>query len=183
MVIDEVHDIGYFASDRFQPDDKVVVYTFIPNSTFKSLDIQDELTLRNRALITSIKDTRQPATDYQSILEKIKSDIEKEQNRVIKDFTFIINDNSIYHTLSDFKSDAAKNSFLKTKEMENNIKNLEERLEAQRKDYAKANSAQKQSLMAPILANEQRLETLYQSHKILLVETRNSEIKYLRTNN
>jgi len=183
MVIDEVNGIGYFASDRFQPDDKVVVYTFIPNNVFKPLNNQDERTLRNRALITSIRDTWRPGVDYKSMLAKIKSDIEKEQNKIIKDFTFVINDNTVYHTLTDFKSDAAKNSFLKTKEMENNIKSLEDRLDAQRKEYSKADNAKRQSLMAPIIANEQRLETLYNSLKILTIETRNSEIRYLRINN
>ena len=85
LVIDEVNDIGYFASDRFQQEDKVIIYMFIPNNEIKPLDTDDEQVLRNRAMITSIKDTWLPANDYQSKLEKIKSDIEKERNKVKKD--------------------------------------------------------------------------------------------------
>ena len=180
LVIDEVNGIGYFATDRFQPKDKVVVYTFIPNNEFKSLNTDNEQILTNRAKITSIRDTQLPNINYQSQLKKIKANIEKEQNKVNKDFTFVINDNIVYHTLSDFESDAAKKTYLQSKDMEGKIQTLENQLDAQRKTFAEGNSAKKQSFQSPIIANEQQLETLYQTYKKLLVDSRNSEIKYLR---
>jgi len=183
LVIDEVNGIGYFASDRFQPEGKVVVYTFIPNDKFIPIDSENEQELRERAKITSIRDSWLPNVNYSSMLEKIKADIEKEHNKIKKDFMFVINDNIVYYTLSDFESDAARNSFLKSKALEENIRTLEEQLNDQRKAYAEGSDAQKQSLRSPILTNEQRLETMYQTYKNILVETRNSEIKYLRTKN
>jgi hypothetical protein len=183
LVIDEVNDVGYFASDRFQPEDKVVIYTFIPNSVFKSLETDDEQVLRERALITSIRDSWLPNANYLSKLEKIKTNMEKERNKVKKDFTFVINDNIVYYTLTDFESDAAKKSYLQSKELEESIRTLENQLDYQRKAFAEGNKDQKQSLRSPILANERRLESMYLSYNKLLVETRNSEIKFLRTNN
>ena len=32
-VIDEFNDLGWFASDRYQPEGKVCIYVFIPNSS------------------------------------------------------------------------------------------------------------------------------------------------------
>ena len=32
-VIDEYNNLGWFASDRFQPEEKVCIYVFIPNSS------------------------------------------------------------------------------------------------------------------------------------------------------
>ena len=183
LVIDEVNEIGYFASDRFQPDNKVVVYTFIPNDRITPIESNDEQELRNRAKITSIRDSWLPNVNYLSKLDKIKTDIEKERNKVTKDFTFVINDNIVYYTLADFESDAAKNLFLQSKNMEESISNLEEQLENQRKEFAQAGNAKKQTLKSSIITNEQNLETMYQAYKKLLVETRNSEIKYLRTKN
>jgi hypothetical protein len=183
LVIDEVNGIGYFASDRFQPEDKVVVYTFIPNSVFKPLESGDEHELRDRARISSIRDTWLPNVNYQTQLNKIKADIEKERNKVKRDFTFVINDLIVYYTLSDFESDAAKNSFLQTKELGERIRIVEEQLDSQRKAFAEGNNAQKQTLGPAILNNEQQLETMIQRYGKLLIETRNSEIKYLRTNN
>jgi len=181
LVIDEVNDIGYFASDRFQPEDKAVIYTFIPNNEFKSLDNEDEQVLIDRAKITSIKDTWLQNVNYQSKLRKIKADIAKEQYKVKKDFTFVINDSIVYYTLTDFESDAAKKSYLQSKDLEEKIKTLENQLDSQRKTFAEGNSAKKQSLRSPILTNEQQLETLYQTYNKTLVDTRNIEIKYLRT--
>ena len=181
LVIDEVNNIGYFASDRFQPEDKVVIYTFIPNNEVKPIGSEDEDLLRNRAMITSIKDTWLPNVDYKSQLRKIKADIVKEQYREKKDFTFPINDSIVYYSLSDFESAAAKKSYLQSKDLEEKIKTVENQLDSQRKSFADGNTAQKQSLRSPILANERQLETLYQTYNKTLVDTRNTEIKYLRT--
>jgi len=181
LVIDEINDIGYFASDRFQPEDKVVIYTFIPNNEFKSLDSDDEQTLIDRAKITSIKDTWLPNVDYQSKLKKIKADIAKEQYKVKKDFTFAINDSIVYYSLSDFESAEAKKLYLQSKDLEEKINTLENQLDSQRKTFTEGNSAQKQSLRSSIPANERQLETLYQTYNKTLVDTRNTEIKYLRT--
>ena len=184
LVIDEINDIGYFASDRFQPEGKVVVYTFIPNNEYKPLDNGDKQILMNRAKITSIRDTWLPNVDYPGILRKMRADIEKEQYKMVKrDFTFAINDNIVYYTLADFKSDAAKSSFLQLKALEENMRTLEEQLDTQRKSFAKGTGAQKQSLRSPILSNERQLETMIQSYNRIMVETRNSEIRYLRTKN
>jgi len=183
LVIDEVNDIGYFASNRYQPEDKVIVYTFIPNDEIKPIETEDEQILRDRAIITSIHDTWLPDVDYQAMLDKIKANIKKEQQKVKKDFTFVVNDNIIYYTLADFKSDAARNSFLQSKEAEDKIRSLENRLDSQRKAFADGNKSQKQSLQSSILANEQQLEALYLKYRKSVVETRNMEIKYLRINN
>ena len=183
LVIDEVNDIGYFASDRFQLENKVIIYTFIPNDNFILIEGVNENELRNRAKITSIKDSWLEDEDYISKLEKIKTNIEKERNKVKKDFTFVINDIIVYHSLNDFESDAARNTFLQSKVMEENIRDMEEQLDNQRKTFAQANNAQRQTLESSILNNEQHLETLYLTHKKTLVEIRNLEIKYLRNKN
>jgi len=180
LVIDEVNGIGYFASDRFQPEDKVVIYTFIPNDEVKPIESDDEEWLRSRAMIRSIKDTWLPNTNYQSKLEKIKANIAHEQLKVKNDFTFIINDSIVYNKLSDFESDAAKKSYVQSKDLEKKIQTLETQLDAQRKAYAEGSNAQKQSLRSPILSNEQQLETTTLSYNKLLVDIRNTEIKYLR---
>jgi len=180
MVLDEVNGIGYFATDRFQPEDKVVIYTFLPNNEVKPIESDDEQMLIDRAKITSIRDTWIPNVNYQSQLEKTKADMTKKQNKLKKDFTFIINDNLVYYTLSDFESDAAKKSYLQWKDLEEKLRALENQLDTQRKAYAEGTGAQKQSLRSSISANEKQLETLFQMHRKLLVETRNTEIKFLR---
>ena len=183
LVIDEVNGIGYFVSDRFQPEDKVVVYTFIPNDEFTPLENKEDQELVERAKITSIRDTWLQNIDYQAQLRKIKADIEKEKNKVKKDFTFVINDNIVYYSLADFDSDAAKSSFIQSNKLKEKIQSLENLLDTQRKSFAEGTKAQKQSLRSQILTNERQLETMYQTYKNLLIETRNTEVKYLRNKN
>ncbi|GHT84405.1 hypothetical protein FACS18947_1820 [Bacteroidia bacterium] len=180
LAIDEVNDIGYFATDRFQPEDRVIVYTFIPNEEFYAIESEDEQTLIERAKISSIRNTWVEGIDYQANLEKIKTNIDKYRQKIKKDFTFVINDNIVYYTLTDFDSDAAKKSFLQTKDLEGKIVALEMQLDVRRQEYAAGNTSKKQSMTASILANEKRLEDLYKEQKKAVTDTRNLEIKYLR---
>jgi hypothetical protein len=180
MAVDEVNEIGYFATDRFQPEDKVVVYTFIPNNEYTSVESEDEQELISRALITSIKDTWVQGKDYQAYLKTIENNIENERQKVKKDFTFVINDNIIYYALDDFDSDAAKNAYLQSQALWDKITALENQLDSHRQNYAKGDAKKKQSLKEPILANERQLENLYEEYEKAVRNTKNTEIKYLR---
>ena len=183
LAIDEEYGIGYFVSDRFQEQNKVIVYTFIPNENYISLENLSGEKLINRAKITAIRDSWKSGGNYASLIENIKSDIEKrKQSSVQKDFTFVINDNIIYHVLSDFESDAAKRSFMNAQELKKQIIELEQNLEDSRKQYAISKVNGRKNLNASILKNEQKLESYYPQLKELEKNARNLEIKYLRQN-
>jgi len=182
LAIDELHGIGYFATDRFQPEDKVVIYTFIPNEEPVFLENEDFSVLADRAKISSIKDTWRPNVNYQALMQKIKSDIEKgKQQTAPKDFTFVINDKIVYYTLSDFEDAGAKQTFLQSQDLHKQILALENQLDGQRQNYAAGNANQKRTLKLPILENESRLENLYNKYKQAEVEARNKEINKLKT--
>ena len=57
MVIDEAKQLGWFVSDRYQPEGKVCVYLFIPNDNRERVDSEDIELKRARASIASIKDS------------------------------------------------------------------------------------------------------------------------------
>ena len=64
-VIDEFNALGWFASDRYQPEGKVCIYVFIPNSSkqvynYESMDPNKMISL---AQLHSIKDTWTNDTD------------------------------------------------------------------------------------------------------------------------
>jgi hypothetical protein len=180
MAVDEENGIGYFASDRFQPADKVVVYTFIPGEEFTPLESDDEQFLIDRAKITSIQDTWIPGKDYHTYLNNLKSVVGQKTQKVKKDFTFVINDNIIYYSMNDFDSDAAKKSFLNVKNLQEKTAVLEDQLDGQRREYAKGNASKKQSLKQSILTTEKQLEDLQKACKKAVTDTRNLEIQYLR---
>lgn len=58
-VIDELNNLGWFASDRYQPEDKVCIYVFVPNETKVVYDYEntDPTTLKEAASLRSIRTT------------------------------------------------------------------------------------------------------------------------------
>lgn len=184
MAIDELTGVGYFATDRFQPEDKVVIYTFIPNEEPVFVESEDFAVLSGRAGISSIRDTWRQGENYEALLQKIKNDIAKgRQQEAPKDFTFVINDDIIYYTLSDFNDDGAKQSFLHSQELQQQIFALENQLDVQRRNYAEGDAGRKQTLKLPILENESRLDGLYNEYKKAEIDARNREVRKLRIEN
>ena len=181
LVIDEENEVGYFASDRFQPEDKVIVYAFIPNEEYISLPdtISDQERI-NRAQIRSIKNTWKSGMDYSAYLTTITEDIAKQKQKKQRDFTFVINDNILYYTLDDFESDAAKKLFLKYQDIQNEYDRLSVDLEEKREQYATATSVLKKSMQSSVLSSEERLDDLNSMLNTAAKEVRNAEIKYLR---
>ncbi len=110
MVIDEEKGVGWFASDRFQPDGLVCVYTFLPNPQITLLESDDEAYIYRRARITSIADSWREGVEYGTFREAAQlSDNREEENTV--EFEFIINDEKVYHRLDDFTFSNARSLY------------------------------------------------------------------------
>ena len=180
MAIDEHNGVGYFATDRFQPEDKVIIYTFIPNKEKTIIQTEDENYLIDRAKITSIKQSQKKGVDYKSLLLQIKADRQKSQEVITKEFEFVINDNTVYNKLDDFRNPAAKQSFIQYQDLSKQLATLNNQLEENRKAYAEGNTAQKNNLTKSILADEKKSENLTNQCDDLAVKIRNTENKYLK---
>ncbi|GHT43853.1 hypothetical protein AGMMS49965_18510 [Bacteroidia bacterium] len=176
MAIDELHNIGYFATDRFQPADKVVVYTFIPNKEFAAVE-NDTAMLVQRAKITSIRDSWRPETDYPRYIADRQRAIFQEKTVTQKDFSFVINDSRVYNSLNDFQNGAARQAFLKAQELEKEQAKLASDLEQLRLGYAQASVSEKKQLHPDILSKEQKLEELAQKYGEAVKQVRNLELK------
>lgn len=180
MAIDELNGIGYFASDRFQEEDNVIVYTFILNEEKNRVKTEDADTLKNRALITSIQDTWKEGQDYEALLQQIALSTKNTQKEQQRDFYFVINDNIIYYLLSDFESDAAKSLFLELQEKEKHLQMLNSTLESNRTKYTHSSSGEKASLKSTILQEEEQQIAFSKIIDDLSIQVRNTEIKHLR---
>ncbi len=114
LVIDEAANLGWFASDRYQPHGKVCIYTFIPNESRQTIDYEstDLSELQNLASLQSI--SALPLTDEQkqakAQAKKRLSTVNSQLSTVNshKDFEFVLNDQRICYTLDDFKTPEAK---------------------------------------------------------------------------
>lgn len=175
MVIDESLGIGWFASDRYQPEGKVCVYTFIQPKSRNSYDYEADSRqlIVSAARISSIKDTWKGNEDA---VRSARQSLTLKQNAVKDDnakydFTFIINDNYTYHYMNDFKSSEAKAKFLQYKKKHDELDNLNSTLSQLRE------SPKGETLRNQILQLEQHISTLSQEVHQLAKATRQLEIQ------
>lgn len=185
MVIDEAKGLGWFASDRNQPEGNVVVYLFIPNENRKDLIIQSEddaeieQIKRDRAMITSIKDSWIANTDYSDAVKLAHTDLSAGLNTVKKEFNFVISDNLIYYTLSQIQSPEAQKIYEKALTTKKQINALSAKLDELRQAY-KEDKAKRPALTPEILKVEKQIESLSDQPMILEKNARNIEINYLK---
>ncbi len=174
MVIDEEKGVGWFASDRYQPEDKICIYTFIPNERVTLIESDDKDYLARRAIVSSIADTWKENTNYSDLLTLAnRPEISEEQS--MKDFDFVINDNITYHTLSDFKSSSAKSIFSQVMGLEQQLESLLRDLDEKREQYL--NEGSYDILNASILNLEKQIEPLISEIDRLKIQARNQEIR------
>ena len=177
MVIDEQKGIGWFASDRFQPEDKVCVYTFVPNQEVRLVLTEDDEQLANRAKISNIKDSWRDGVDYSNLLNKARAINSIEESKQ-QDFEFVINNDLTYYHLSDFNSFSAKEYFIDALEFERQLEEAKEELAIKRAQYIATPSNSRSSLTTEILLLEKTVAQLYDQYKVMKVMARNEEIRH-----
>lgn len=157
LVIDEMSNTGWFVSDRFQPENKVVIYQFVYAGTDFSFvsNVQDE-ELRTLAML---KKSRKPlfkgATEQQvtEVTEQIVQPVtpnvrtaratrasaarsnEPEKVAESNAFQFVINDELIYTHPNHFKSQKALTAWNDTQKMIKEMNTYEIRLRQIRSEY------------------------------------------------
>lgn len=181
MAIDEMHNVGWFVTDRKQIPGKLTVYLFIPNEEKIYYEGKTAKELRSLARINSIKDTWLPGADYSALLESIRNmDIESEQKKA--DFYFPVYNGMMYHSLDDFKSSEARNLYMKAQETNKTINSLNEKLRDLRRRYMKFSGAKKQQTATEILTLENSLIQLNGEPARYENEARKAEQKYIMNN-
>lgn len=165
-VIDEFNNLGWFATDRNQPEDRVCIYTFIPNVTRKIYNIEEieKERLASLARITCIRDTWFNTDEVNSALER-KHELHFATSSVKKrhDFDFVLNDNTTYTTMSDFVTEQGKLNAKWWQENSQDLKKMKAELELLRDKYHKNSGEEKDKLATQILTLEAKVEQLYYS--------------------
>ncbi len=156
---------------------------FIPNKERITIQTEDHHYLINRAKITSIQQSQVKGIDYQAKLMKIKSEKQKDVEKISCEFEFIIDDNTVYYKSDDFKSHAAKQSFTQYQHLQEEINALSNRLEQDREAYTEGDTAKKDNLTQSILSDEEKLEYLIKERNEMVLKVRNTEIKYIKNSN
>lgn len=175
--IDETNNIGYFVTDRRQPEDKVCVYMFIPPTTRRNYNVESlsDEQLRGYADISRIADTWGNGKERKLALERLNSLQETGRKENKPEMTFVINDQTTYTSVSQFRHPDSKGLYAELQEAKRQLEDTQVLLEKSRNYFAKASADDKQTLRPEILDAEKKLERLIADTKSLEKRIRNAE--------
>lgn len=183
-VIDEYNNLGWFASDRYQPKDKVCIYTFIPNESKHIYDLEktDEKKLISLAKISSLKDTwKGKAVEIKEAKERLAQAKSYQPTKEEKnDFVFVINDQLTYKNTEEFTAPKAIELLKLWKQTVNDYATQSKKLEKQRDAFTEANQSKKEAIALGIADLEKRVEQMEEKTKSLEIQIRNEENNWLR---
>lgn len=159
MVIDELNELGWFASDRYQPEGKVCIYIFVPNETRHAFDYDndDPEKIRATAMLHRISDTQ---TDEEALnkgrLHLQEALLYRPAEKVVKEFEFVIDDSRIYTSYIHFKSNQAAMLCKEWVGRKKQLDDLRQSLDNNRQTYSKG----QYNLASTIRNQESQLQLL-----------------------
>lgn len=179
--IDDYNNLGWFASDRYQPEGKVCVYVFIPNESKTTYDYDTVepgkmISLARLDNIALTQTDRNEVARAKQRLAKVTYSKAGKKNKKTE-FTFIVNDNRTYTSLNDFRKPEAKKMFQEMRKMQSDLETLENELDKLREKYSKSNKAVRESMTPGILDKEKRVNGLRTEIGKMETKTRNMELK------
>lgn len=166
MAIDEYNKVGWFATDRYQNEDSVVIYKFIFSEEKK---FWKDLSQEELALYAQLK-------KYDRVKKTIENETQtKKWNE--KETLFFINDVISYTLIDDFESDIALEKYKVFQQKKQQKSLLESSIEEMRSSYNFiVKKEDKLLLERTILKNEKQIMQLQKELKLLEIEIRNIEI-------
>lgn len=181
FVIDEYSNLGWFASDRFQPEGKVCIYIFVPNTSKQVYDYESS-SMEDIVKLAQIHSLKQSWVDFNVVgeakkrLKAIKTKIAQpaEGNH---DFEFIIDDNHVYKSWEDFNSSEAKETFRVYLQLSEALVQQQSNLDRLREKYIKGNNDERKALSPALLDAEQRIEAIYEELQNTAIKVRVTENK------
>lgn len=181
MAIDEINGIGWFATDRNQPDSLVCVYTFVPNETkqYYNYASDNHLDILRAAHIYSIAATQtdeevvRKAEQALFMLSLNNSEDDKEDS-----FTFVIDDFVDYHQANDFKCPEARQLFNDWLSKSASLTKLSRQLDDCRIKYSQSTAAERQAMSEELLRMEKQHELMETEVNDMVRAIRNTEINF-----
>lgn len=182
FIVDEYDGIGWFATDRNQPEGKVCIYSFIYNNVRENY-VVDEYTPEQLRQLSEIHSISQTWTSNQARLDALeqltavykRKFTQKKKN----DFEFVINDELTYTTLTDFRSVEAAEMYVNLNELLRKKNKLDSSIERARVAYPTARQAQREQYKQQLLAAEKQSEKYETDIKNLSKKIRRIELTKL----
>ena len=181
-IIDEISNIGYFASDRRQPEGMVCLYIFIPpvsRHTYDSNAISADQ-LRGLADIRAIADTWGNGKERKAALQRFKAIGNSKQKNWQPALQFVVNDKVTYTSPGQFVSQESQVLYLELTDKQKKLSDIKAQLEKSRAYYAQISSdADRQILRKEIMDAETTCLQLAADIKKLEKQIRTAENKVI----
>ncbi len=162
MAIDETHQVGWWATDRGDDPEHVLIYIFKMNDNPEYLDEADV----SRARIDRIADSWKQDDGYEDLMASImSSDKQKSEDGRVR---IVISDQIIYTSPDQFQNQEARKWYEQNLQTQKLIAENEAALADLRKEYAVAPKSKKSQLASQIHQKEEELYSFYR--QILSVE-------------
>ncbi len=179
--IDEQNQLGWFVSDRYQPEGKVCVYVFVPNESREVHDYTDTDAMVKFASLKEIKSTWTSDNTVQEARQRLAQVMYAEESRQHDtEFRFIVDDEAVYERISDFTSDEAREEFRLFQQKEKDLASLQQELDNLRTTYSQSDKGGKQRLAPGILDKEGRVKALRDEIEAIATHIRHSELEALK---
>ncbi len=171
-VFDEMAHIGWFATDRFQHEDTVVVYEFVPNREKKLIKTEDDEYKRRAAQLRI----------YSKANLAVEEDSEDDEvnEKTATEIDFFVNDGIVYTQMAQFVSEDAKALYVESQDVDKRLLTLERLLEGKRREFFFAESEDdKNALRVEILELEKEVRKYKKLFDEYMLQIRREELKAL----
>lgn len=172
MVIDEQRKLGWFATDRYQPEGKVIIYTFVPTEIKKYIKSEDADFVRN---VARLKTYRKEKKTTQSTVSKVPTE-DTTQN-----LNFAINDTVVYANIAEFKSEDAIKLWNELKVIQTEFNEKSVFLINSREKYNTATEEEQKEIAKSIIQLEMKQIELNKLIQTKTVDIRNAENIFLKS--
>ena len=181
-VIDEVNNLGWFATDRRQPEDTVCIYVFIPDERRSKYNYEggDTAAIHNAARLMSIKETQTDLEEVRAARQRLTLlayDIRDKEKQI--ENLFVIDDLTDYRSENDFQSPEARTLYLRWLDIRNTYSDDVIRLENMRNRYHQSSKQEKEEMKNQLLELENSVLAAEESIIKMEIEIRNTEIKHI----
>ena len=159
MAIDETHQVGWWATDRGDDPEHVLIYLFKLNDNPEFLDEPDEA----RARIDRIADSWKQEGGYEELLNSMANNAN--QSEETERVEILINDHLVYYSSDQFKNAESQSLYEQSLKTKIAIEESESRIKDLRDQYANSSSAQKSQVADQIRQIEDQLYSLYRQYR------------------
>ncbi len=178
LAINDLDTLGWLVSDRYQPEDSVCIYTFVPTNPRQDFTNNNlsNTQLERYARIASISDTW-GFGNKQLALQRRNNMLSRQKNvnHSKSELYFVVNDQQVITSASQLKSDESRKLYAQYVEVSKMLETTENDLESKRLVYGKGNKSQQ--VKSEILKLEkdllrQRADLISLEKRIRAAETR-----------